>query len=186
MRATPRMAVLGLVLVGCTVTSTGNPSGRPDGSTEEDGADLPGEPIVSEAAAAGLPCPTVLAVTVLTSHDDDELKRIGLAGPCSDAVLRLAGVAREAGAGGVVCSPLEIEAVREVFPAAVLMVPGIRPAGAGPSGDGLRTDSGRSSSVTLEPSVRTMARSNTFSSSRMLPGHEYWSRTSIASGSMLS
>jgi len=93
------------------------------------------ESAAEAAEAAGLPCPTVLAVTVLTSHNDDELRRIGLTGPCSEAVLRLAGVAREAGAGGVVCSPLEIVAVREIFPAAVLMVPGIRPAGAGPSGD---------------------------------------------------
>ena len=106
------------------------------------------ESAAEAAASAGLPCPTVLAVTVLTSHDDDELKRIGLAGPCSDAVLRLAGVAREAGAGGVVCSPLEIAAVREVFPAAVLMVPGIRPAGAGPSGDDQSRTSGPGEAVT--------------------------------------
>jgi len=87
------------------------------------------------AAEAGRPAPTVLAVTVLTSHDDGELDRIGLAGPCAAAVLRLAELARDAGAGGVVCSPLEVSAVRERFPGGTLVVPGIRPAGDRPAGD---------------------------------------------------
>jgi orotidine-5'-phosphate decarboxylase len=73
----------------------------------------------------------VLAVTVLTSHDDDELDRIGLTGPCGAAVLRLAALAREAGAGGLVCSPLELGRIRDVFPRGVVVVPGIRPAGLG-------------------------------------------------------
>ncbi|ANM32023.1 hypothetical protein ABI59_01905 [Acidobacteria bacterium Mor1] len=82
------------------------------------------------AAAAGLEPPAILAVTVLTSHDDADLERLGLAGPCESAVCRLAESAARAGAQGVVCSALEIEMVREVFPEGVLMVPGIRPAGA--------------------------------------------------------
>jgi orotidine-5'-phosphate decarboxylase len=87
------------------------------------------------AREAGHRAPVGLAVTVLTSHDDDEIDRIGLAGPCGDAVVRLAGLAREAGAGGVVCSPAEIAAVRRVFPEGRLVVPGIRPAGATVRGD---------------------------------------------------
>jgi len=88
------------------------------------------------AEEAGHPRPTALAVTVLTSHDDAELERIGLRGPCASAVVRLAGLAREAGAGGVVCSPLEVAAVRKAFPAGTLVVPGIRPAAGGaPRGD---------------------------------------------------
>jgi len=83
----------------------------------------------SAAEAAGRPRPTVLAVTVLTSLDDAALERIGLAGPCRPAVLRLAEVAREAGAGGIVCSPLEVQEVRPRFPEGTLVVPGIRPAG---------------------------------------------------------
>ena len=64
----------------------------------------------SEAAvAAGRPAPKVLAVTVLTSHDDGELETIGLAGPCVEAVSRLAILARKAGAGGLVCSAQEVE-----------------------------------------------------------------------------
>jgi len=81
------------------------------------------------AESAGLAPPTVLAVTVLTSHDDDELGTIGLVGPCGAAVLRLAALARQAGAGGLVCSPLELESIRQAFPDGVVVVPGIRPAG---------------------------------------------------------
>jgi orotidine-5'-phosphate decarboxylase len=45
--------------------------------------------------------------------------------------VRLAGIARDAGAGGIVCSPLEIGDVRDTFPAAVVVVPGIRQASLG-------------------------------------------------------
>ncbi|HXV77795.1 MAG TPA: orotidine-5'-phosphate decarboxylase, partial [Candidatus Polarisedimenticolaceae bacterium] len=87
------------------------------------------------AESAGLAPPLALAVTVLTSLDDDELARVGLAGGCGSAVTRLAGLAREAGVGGIVCSPREIGAVRRVFPQARLVVPGVRPAGAPVLGD---------------------------------------------------
>lgn len=73
----------------------------------------------------------ILAVTVLTSLDDRQLGRIGLAGPTEAAVVRLARLAAEAGAGGLVCSPLEVAAVRAaVGPAPLLVVPGVRPPGA--------------------------------------------------------
>lgn len=87
------------------------------------------------ATAAGLTAPGALAVTVLTSHDNDELDEIGLAGPCERAVIRLAGLARTAEVAGVVCSALEVAAVRECFPTATLMVPGIRPATGGVGND---------------------------------------------------
>lgn len=79
------------------------------------------------AAAAGHAPPLALAVTVLTSHDDAGLERIGLRGPCSAAVSRLAALAREADVAGLVCSPLEVAELRAAFPTAVLVVPGIRP-----------------------------------------------------------
>jgi orotidine-5'-phosphate decarboxylase len=82
------------------------------------------------AQQAGHESPRVLAVTILTSHTDDDLARAGVAGPCDAAVVRLAGLAREAGVAGVVCSPLEVAKVRKAFPEGELVVPGIRPAGA--------------------------------------------------------
>jgi len=73
----------------------------------------------------------VLAVTVLTSLDAAALERIGLSGPPEAAVVRLARLAVEAGAGGLVCSPHEVAAVRAaVGPGPLLVVPGVRPAGA--------------------------------------------------------
>jgi orotidine-5'-phosphate decarboxylase len=83
------------------------------------------------AAAAGRPAPTILAVTVLTSLSDRDLDDIGLRGPAADRVPALAKLAVEAGAGGIVCSPLEVARVRAaVGPGPILVTPGIRPAGA--------------------------------------------------------
>jgi orotidine-5'-phosphate decarboxylase len=73
----------------------------------------------------------ILAVTVLTSIDVATLAAVGLAGPAEAAVVRLARLAVDAGAGGIVCSPHEVRAVRAaVGPAPLLVVPGVRPAGA--------------------------------------------------------
>jgi orotidine-5'-phosphate decarboxylase len=73
----------------------------------------------------------VLAVTVLTSLDAAALDAIGLAGPPEAAVVRLARLAVAAGAGGLVCSPQEVRQVRAaVGPGPLLVVPGVRPAGA--------------------------------------------------------
>jgi orotidine-5'-phosphate decarboxylase len=78
-------------------------------------------------AAAGT---RVVAVTVLTSLSEADLQRIGLAGPASDAVRRLAALAVDAGARGLVCSPQEVAAVRsEVGEDILLVTPGVRPAG---------------------------------------------------------
>ncbi len=84
------------------------------------------------SAPSGSQPPVVLAVTILTSHDDASLQRIGIDGDCATAVPRLAALAKEAGAGGVVCSPLEVAAARRAFPEGVLVVPGIRPETDGP------------------------------------------------------
>ncbi len=83
------------------------------------------------ALAAGLPPATVMAVTVLTSLDDAALKEIGFAGGPDAQVLRLATLARDAGVGGVVCSPREVGALRANLDRPFrLLTPGIRPAGA--------------------------------------------------------
>ncbi|HXG35250.1 MAG TPA: orotidine-5'-phosphate decarboxylase [Bryobacteraceae bacterium] len=75
----------------------------------------------------------ILAVTVLTSFDQDDLADLGY--PCSiqDLVELRVAKAMEAGLDGVVCSPLEVAAVRSITgPRAVLVTPGVRPAGAAP------------------------------------------------------
>jgi orotidine-5'-phosphate decarboxylase len=73
--------------------------------------------------------PLLLAVTVLTSMTDYELKLIGINGRISHHVTRLAMLAMEAGADGLVCSPYEVASLRKILPHAKLMVPGIRPVG---------------------------------------------------------
>lgn len=89
-----------------------------------------GERARESAAAAGLPAPKVIAVTVLTSLDAAALAEVGLSGTPREAALRLAVLARESGLDGVVCSPEEIEAIRAACgPEFLLVVPGIRPAG---------------------------------------------------------
>ncbi len=83
------------------------------------------------AEAAGEARPQVLAVTVLTSLDDQALAATGIAGRPADQVLRLAGLALAAGADGLVCSPHEVALLRSAFgEAPLLVVPGIRPRGA--------------------------------------------------------
>jgi orotidine-5'-phosphate decarboxylase len=89
-----------------------------------------GGPEVIRAAVAGAPDTTIAAVTVLTSLNGDDLDRIGLAGPLTDCVRRLAALAVAAGARGLVCSPQEVAAVRaEVGPDVLLITPGVRPTG---------------------------------------------------------
>jgi len=72
----------------------------------------------------------ILAVTILTSHSEDTLKNeIGLGETALEAVPRLACMAIEAGAHGIVCSPQEITRVREAIgPEPLIVTPGIRPA----------------------------------------------------------
>ena len=82
------------------------------------------------AAVEAAPDTKIVAVTVLTSLGDADLERLGVAGPVGDAVRRLAVLAVEAGARGLVCSPREVAAVRaEVGPDITLITPGVRPAG---------------------------------------------------------
>lgn len=90
-------------------------------------------------AAASLPqAPKLLAVTVLTSMDEAQLAATGVAGAPREQVLRLAEMASAAGIGGFVASAEETAAMRRRFPAATLVIPGIRPAGA-EAGDQKRT-----------------------------------------------
>jgi orotidine-5'-phosphate decarboxylase len=72
----------------------------------------------------------LLAVTVLTSSDEQVLSDIGLAGPVPAAVSRLAKLAVDSGVQGLVCSAAECELLRrELGPDVILVTPGVRPAG---------------------------------------------------------
>lgn len=83
--------------------------------------------------------PQLLGVTVLTSMDDADLDAIGVARSTEQQVLRLAKLARNAGLDGIICSPREIQPLKQVFGDSLqLVVPGIRPAGSA-SGDQKRT-----------------------------------------------
>ena len=86
-----------------------------------------------EAAVGALPAmkTRLLAITILTSHDEATLGQIGVAGSVHESVRRLALLAREAGLDGVVASPHEVALIREACGADFLIVtPGIRPRGA--------------------------------------------------------
>jgi orotidine-5'-phosphate decarboxylase len=90
-----------------------------------------GGPAMVAAAAEALPDTRIAAVTVLTSLSGTDLDALGLAGPPLAAVTRLARLAVDAGARALVCSPLEVAAVRAaVGTDVVLITPGVRPAGA--------------------------------------------------------
>ena len=79
------------------------------------------------AKALGRPAPLVLGVTVLTSADNAMLAEIGCQPDTERQVVRLAQLAVQAGLRGLVCSPLEIAALRKILPAPVqLVTPGIR------------------------------------------------------------
>ena len=83
------------------------------------------------AAAMALPDTRITAVTILTSMDEAALRSIGIHEGALEAAVRLALLAVSAGARAIVCSPLEVAAIRAVVPADVtLITPGVRPLGA--------------------------------------------------------
>jgi orotidine-5'-phosphate decarboxylase len=92
------------------------------------------------AEAATAPgAPRLLAVTVLTSMDAAQLAAVGVPDPPAAQVLRLARLAATAGIHGLVCSAEEVGAVRQAMgPDALLIVPGIRPAGPSATADDQR------------------------------------------------
>ena len=91
------------------------------------------------AEPMGIMRPMVIAVTVLTSIDEDDLSAVGQSVPAEDQVVRLAKLTQSCGLDGVVCSAREISAIRAACgPDFKLIVPGIRPAGSD-KGDQKRT-----------------------------------------------
>jgi len=89
-----------------------------------------GRAMMEDAKAAAPRGTRVVAVTVLTSLDEDDLDATGIAGSAAEQVKRLAGLAQDAGIDGIVCSGEEVAAVRAAWPEGFLVVPGVRPAGA--------------------------------------------------------
>lgn len=85
----------------------------------------------AESEKNGMVCPLVVAVTVLTSIDQEVFRQeMGHTGAIQDRVAAWAVMAKEAGLDGVVASPLEISAIRKACgPDFVIITPGIRPAG---------------------------------------------------------
>jgi orotidine-5'-phosphate decarboxylase len=95
------------------------------------------------ARSLGVQPPLVLGVTVLTSSSNATLAEIGCEADTEKQVLRLAQLAVKSGLRGLVCSPLEIVALRKVLPAHIeLVTPGIR-TGAEKADDQKRTLSPR-------------------------------------------
>ena len=88
-----------------------------------------GRAMLEDAKAAAPAGTKVVAVTVLTSLDGDDLDAIGVNGDTHAQVERLTALAREAGVDGVVCSGKEVAAARRLWPEGFLVVPGVRPAG---------------------------------------------------------
>ena len=91
----------------------------------------------AEREGAGL---QIVAVTVLTSHDDADLADIGVGATVGPQVERLARLAWEEGVRAFVCSPHEASRLRGVLgPEATLVTPGVRPAGEAGKDDQKRT-----------------------------------------------
>ncbi len=85
-----------------------------------------------EAVAHAERPPILLAVTILTSLGEGDLREIGLEDSAGDSVVRLARLAHRSGMDGVVCSPREVRLLRRnLNQAFCLVTPGIRPVGAG-------------------------------------------------------
>ncbi|CAA9509518.1 MAG: Orotidine 5'-phosphate decarboxylase [uncultured Sphingomonas sp.] len=101
-----------------------------------------GAAMLSAAKAAAAQGTKVVAVTVLTSLDDDDLQSVGVQGTSGEQVGRLAALARGSGCDGIVCSGAEVAAARAAWPDGHFVVPGIRPAG-GEVGDQKRVASPR-------------------------------------------
>lgn len=90
-----------------------------------------GREMMEKAKEACHPSTKLLGVTVLTSMNESDLHGIGVHNSPAEQVQRLAKLTKDSGLDGIVCSSHEIETMRTAHGNNfVLMVPGIRPAGA--------------------------------------------------------
>ncbi|RJF93039.1 orotidine-5'-phosphate decarboxylase [Sphingomonas cavernae] len=89
-----------------------------------------GRAMMEDAKAAAANGTKVVAVTMLTSLDGNDLTSIGLKEDTHEQVVRLTELAKKSGLDGVVCSGHEVAAARKTWPDGFFVVPGVRPAGA--------------------------------------------------------
>ncbi|MEA1073047.1 orotidine-5'-phosphate decarboxylase [Sphingomonas sp. LY160] len=89
-----------------------------------------GRAMLEDAKAAAPAGTKVIAVTMLTSLDEDDLRATGVSGSAHQHVERLAALSQEAGLDGIVCSGNEVAAARAAWSDGYFVVPGIRPADA--------------------------------------------------------
>ena len=100
------------------------------------------------AAVQALPTTDVTAVTILTSLSEEDLFEIGFANNALESAVALAKMSTEAGARAIVCSPLEIAAIRSaVGDEPHIITPGVRPEGSSGSDDQKRTMTPRAAIV---------------------------------------
>jgi orotidine-5'-phosphate decarboxylase len=86
------------------------------------------EAVAEEAKKLKIDKPKVIAVTILTSIDENNLKKIGIFDNMETQVLKLARLAKDSGLDGVVASPLEVKLIRKNLGEDFLIVtPGVRP-----------------------------------------------------------
>ena len=88
-----------------------------------------GRAMMEDAKAAASENCKVVAVTMLTSLDERDLERTGIAGSPHDHVMRLAELAQASGLDGIVCSGKEVAEVHRQWKGGFLVVPGLRPTG---------------------------------------------------------
>jgi orotidine-5'-phosphate decarboxylase len=87
-----------------------------------------GRSMLEDAKAAAPAGTKVVAVTMLTSLDGDDLTSIGLQRDPHEQVLRLTELAKSAGVDGIVCSGEEVGAAKAIWHDGFFVVPGVRPA----------------------------------------------------------
>ncbi len=93
-----------------------------------------GRAMLEDAKAAAPTGTKVVAVTMLTSLDANDLTSIGLSPDPHEQVVRLAELAKSAGVDGIVCSGEEVKAAHAAWKDGFFVVPGVRPAN-GVTGD---------------------------------------------------
>jgi len=88
-----------------------------------------GRAMLEAAKAAAGQNTKVVAVTVLTSLDQTDLRSIGVDDAPHDQVQRLSALARDSGLDGIVCSGAEVKAAHSGWTDGFFVVPGVRPEG---------------------------------------------------------